>query len=102
MICPFLSGPRLETVKCIGDACACWRIAPPISPETGAQRFYIANNLSARREKDAGPKPSIVPSSWEFIPYSDENAARWIEPAEEARRRQVGYCGVAGAPFTSK
>jgi len=98
MICPFLSGSRLEAVKCIGDACACWRIAPPVTPETGAHRFIVAENALATREEDAGPKPSMVPESWQFSPFNGEDTAGWIEPIEEARKRLVGYCGVAGDP----
>jgi hypothetical protein len=100
MFCPFLSGPRHTGVKCIGDACACWRIAPPTTPETGAQRAIVAENTTAQREEEAGPKPSTVPPGWDFVPYDEENLfpAGWVEPVEQARKRLLGYCGIAGAP----
>jgi hypothetical protein len=99
MICPFLSGRRHEAVKCIGNACACWRIAPPRTPENGAQRGTVADNPLATREEDAGPRPPTVPDSWRFFPFDGENPAGWIEPTEEAHKRLVGYCGLAGSPF---
>jgi hypothetical protein len=99
MFCPFLSAARHEAVKCIGAACACWRTAPPVTPETGAQRIIAAQNLLARREEDAGTRPPTVPDTWEFFPFNGEDVAGWIEPVDEARKRLVGYCGLAGSPF---
>jgi hypothetical protein len=99
MLCPFLSAARHEAVRCIGAACACWRTAPPVTPETGARLVFTADNVMARSEEDAGPRPAAVPDSWEFSPFDGDNPAGWIEPTEEAHKRLVGYCGLAGSPF---
>jgi hypothetical protein len=95
--CPFFfAGPRNTRVTCIEDACACWRVAPPKSVSTGLPRFVVAANPAAVREADAGQKPA---DGWSFVPYRDEDTpAGWHEPAEQARKRLVGYCGLAGAP----
>jgi hypothetical protein len=94
--CPFLSTPHAVS-GCIGSECACWRTMPPTTPETGAQRAIVADDPTARREEDAGPKPPVVPEGWAFVPYDGESPAGWIEPIGQARARLVGYCGVAGA-----
>jgi hypothetical protein len=99
MICPFLSATTKTTVKCIGEACDGWRVVPPTTPETGLQRVIVAANPTAEREDDAGPKPPAVPKGWCFTPYNGNSPAKWVEPVERARKRQVGYCGIKCTPF---
>jgi hypothetical protein len=98
-MCPFLSAPTNTAVKCVGDACACWRVAPPTTPETGLQRVIIAANPAAECEDDAGPKPPEVSDGWIFFPDEGEGPAGWVEPVESAIKRQVGYCGLADSPL---
>lgn len=80
---------------CIGSSCMAWRWTGR-HPET---RFRLCIDApQATIEPD--PRPSNIPSSWDWVPYMDEDddPAGWIEPQEEASARRLGYCGAFGRP----
>jgi hypothetical protein len=76
---------------CIATECSMWRW---VNWQEPAQRY--AENRNATHPGEAGPTKGGP--DWVFAPASDEEYARWIEPAEKADARRRGYCGLAGRP----
>ncbi len=93
--CPFAAS-NPDNPSCIADSCAMWRWTPITNPSNGARRFREADNPAAETEQEAGTKPEHC-HGWEFCPCGEEPAG-WVEPAAEADKRRLGYCGLAGKP----
>lgn len=93
--CPFAAS-NPDNTSCIADSCAMWNWAPITNPSNGARRFREADNPAAETEQEAGTKPEHC-HGWEFCPCGEEPAG-WVEPAAEADKRRLGYCGLAGKP----
>lgn len=94
--CPLARPEHDSACKCIADACAVWRWSPITEPSNGARRFRVADNPVAKTEREAGPKPKDC-RGWEFSPCLGDPAG-WVEPEAEAKKRRLGYCGLAGKP----
>jgi|GEM_PF-2445704 len=93
--CPFAAS-NPDNTSCIADSCAMWRWTQITNPSNGARRFREADNPAAETEQEAGTKPEHC-HGWEFCPCV-EDPAGWVEPAAEADKRRLGYCGLAGKP----
>ncbi|MEW5888018.1 MAG: hypothetical protein AB1768_03055 [Pseudomonadota bacterium] len=89
--CPLARSEYDSACKCIADGCATWRWSDHVE-----RRIFVAENVTAEAEGEAGPKPAHC-EGWEFCPFETDPAG-WVEPIEEAEKRRRGYCGLAGMP----
>lgn len=82
-----------EGATCLGSGCMAWRW---MDRECG--RFVAVPGLL--EEVEPAGRPAEVPAHWEYVgPVRERNGVKryggWREPAEEARMRRRGYCGMA-------
>lgn len=79
--------------RCIGSECMMWTWDGQYAGGTTHRKFVLPGDQFAAVEP---PRPQYIPSSWEFLPFSDEDGdqACWIEPQEEYEARRLGRCGL--------
>jgi hypothetical protein len=80
-------------IDCVGHRCGVWTW---IDPEAIEPRFKVFP-FDARAAVEPDHKYRVanhIPPSWFFIPGSENQTARWVEPLDEAAQRRRGRCGL--------
>lgn len=88
-LCPFNPSPQAAKgmFPWKGSECMAWQTF------LVERKTFVADDPCATREPD---RPSVVPADWEFDPYKEgfDDPAEWVEPYDQAKARQEGYCGM--------
>ncbi len=81
-----------EGITCFGSRCMAWRWA-----ESWRQLVEMPANHKDSCSEAEPPRPPTLPQSWTWSPPGDfDDLGCWVEPANEALARRMGYCGLAG------
>lgn len=84
-----------EGSECIGSECMAWR--------NEENKKINTCPCVDRKLKIEPERPSYIPQSWIFVPYTEHSPlyivyAHWEESNDDILNRKEGYCGMMGRP----